>query len=57
LRALDNPELWRARAIEARALAEHMSDEESCRVMLSIAEHYETMAEQAVRRSAGRQPP
>jgi hypothetical protein len=49
---LDNPELWRNRAEEARALAEEMSDRECYRIMLSIAESYEEMARRAEERLA-----
>jgi hypothetical protein len=40
-------EHWRARAAEARALAEHMSDEESKSRMLRIASDYDKIADVA----------
>jgi hypothetical protein len=48
----DNPELWRARAAEARALAEGMRDEEARRLMLGIAESYDRLAVRAGQRLA-----
>ncbi len=51
-RYLDDPRVWRDRAEEARAHAEDMRDEESRRIMTSIAESYEKMAERAERRLA-----
>jgi hypothetical protein len=47
---LDNPQLWRSRAEEARVLAEEMSDRDCYRIMLSIAESYEEMARRAEER-------
>jgi hypothetical protein len=40
-------ENWRARAAEARAKAEHMSDPEAKAAMLQAAEIYEELAERA----------
>ena len=45
---------WRARAAEARALAEAMRDPEAHRAMLGIAAGYERLAGAAERREAGR---
>jgi len=44
---LDDPEHWRERAEEARTLADQLSDPESKRTMLRIANDYERMAEHA----------
>lgn len=43
----NDPEHWRARADEARAVAEMMSNEETRMSMLKIAEGYEHLAERA----------
>src|SRR5262245_53410597 len=40
-------EHWRARAEEARSMAEQLSDPESKRTMLRIADDYERLAEHA----------
>jgi hypothetical protein len=40
----DDPEHWRERAKEARALADQMADEVSKQMMLRIAEDYERLA-------------
>jgi hypothetical protein len=42
---LDDPEHWRSRAEEARAVAEQLSDPEAKRTMLRIAADYEQLAE------------
>jgi hypothetical protein len=47
---LDNPEHWQERAEEARSIAEQMSDPDSKRMMLRIAEDYERLAAHARRR-------
>ena len=47
---LDNPEHWQERAEEARSIAEQLSDPESKRMMLRIAEDYERLATYAGRR-------
>jgi hypothetical protein len=44
---LDDPERWRERAEEARTLADQLSDPESKRTILRIANDYERMAEHA----------
>jgi len=41
---------WRARAVEARALADRMQDEDGRQRMLVIAEQYELIAERAGQR-------
>ena len=48
---LDDPNHWRARAEEARTLADQMGDEKSKQTMLRIAADYERMAEHAADRS------
>jgi hypothetical protein len=47
LSLLDDPEHWRSRAEEARTIAEQLSDPESKRTMLRIADDYERLAEHA----------
>jgi hypothetical protein len=44
---LDDPEHWRQRAEEARSIADQLSDPESKRTILRIANDYERMAEHA----------
>ena len=46
----DDPEYWRIRAEEARAMAEHMSLLESKETMLAIAADYDHLAGIAERR-------
>lgn len=48
----DNPARWRDRAEEARTQAEHMSDDDTKRRMLGIADGYERMARRAEERIA-----
>jgi hypothetical protein len=50
----NDPEHWRERAAEARALAEKMTDGVGKRAMIEIAEKYERLAERAVERLARR---
>jgi hypothetical protein len=47
----DDPEHWRQRAEQARALAEQMNDTASREMMLGIAKDYERLAEQAEQRA------
>jgi hypothetical protein len=47
---LNDPEHWRQRAEESRALAERMSDETSKKMMLRIADDYEKLAARAAAR-------
>jgi len=51
-----NPEHWRARAKEARTLAESLGDAECRRTMLQVADDYEKLAARAEQRGkpAGR---
>jgi hypothetical protein len=48
---LDEPEHWLERAEEARSIADQLSDPESRRMMLRIAEDYERLANHARRRT------
>jgi hypothetical protein len=47
---LNNAEHWRDRAEEARTHAEQLTDPEAKRMMLSIAESYEKLAQRAEER-------
>jgi hypothetical protein len=47
---MNNPQHWRDRAEEARVNAEQMSDPESRRMMLEIADGYMRLSERAERR-------
>jgi O-methyltransferase involved in polyketide biosynthesis len=44
-RRLDDPESWRSRAKEARAIGEVFRDPEAQRIMADIAEGYERLAD------------
>jgi hypothetical protein len=46
----NDPEHWRARAQDARLLAEKITDEIGRKAMLEIAEKYEDLAARAVQR-------
>lgn len=48
---IDDAERWRALAVEARDVAEQMTDPEAKRVMLFIAEAYERIAARAEARN------
>jgi hypothetical protein len=52
--SVDDPSHWRARAEEARTLADEMHDEASRRMMLEIAEGYERLAKHAEERAKKR---
>jgi hypothetical protein len=56
LSTLDDPEHWRGRAEEARTVAEQLSDAESKRTILRIANDYERMAEHENIRGSGGPP-
>jgi hypothetical protein len=43
---LNDPKHWRARAVEVRAVAEHISDPLSKDMMLKVADEYERLANQ-----------
>jgi hypothetical protein len=49
----DKPARWLERAEEAHSIAEQLSDPESRRMMLRIAEDYERLATHARRRKKG----
>ena len=51
---INEPQHWRARAEEARILANQMNDSESKDAMLRIAEDYERLAKRADDRTMGR---
>lgn len=50
---INDPEHWRNRANEARALAEQIQDPQSREAMLRIASDYERLATRAQQRSQG----
>jgi hypothetical protein len=52
---INDPEHWRKRAEEARALAKQMNDETSKQTMLKIAADYDHLAERAEGRAKGAQ--
>jgi hypothetical protein len=51
---LDDPQHWLERAEEMRRLAEEMRDAETRRMMLSIAEGYDKLAQRAKERAMGK---
>ena len=53
---LDEPKHWLERAEEARSIADQLSDPESRRMMLRIAEDYERLANHARRRASRTAP-
>ena len=50
---INDPNHWRERAEEARAVADAMTDEKTKKMMLRIADDYETLAKRAERAAAG----
>jgi hypothetical protein len=52
--SINDPEYWRKRAEEARALATQMNDPMSKEMMLGIAKDYERLAERAAERAKGK---
>jgi hypothetical protein len=50
---INDPEHWRQRAEEARAIADQMNDPQAKEAMLKIAEDYERLGERAERRAKG----
>jgi hypothetical protein len=53
---INDPEHWRSRAKETRAIADQMTDADSRSAMLRIADDYDRLAERAAQRVAGRSP-
>jgi hypothetical protein len=53
-RRIDNARQWRARAEEARDLAEQMANPEAKRIMLGIAVSYVALAQMAEERDAAK---
>ena len=51
-RSINDPQHWRDRAKEARALAETIADLEAKRMMLGIADDYKRLAQRAEERAA-----
>ena len=51
---LDDPRYWLDRAEEMRRLAEEMRDPETRRMMLSIAEGYDKLAQRTKERAEGK---
>ena len=49
-RIVDNPAHWIMRAEEARTIADEITDPESKKIMMNIAESYERLAVHAQRR-------
>ncbi|MBV9286553.1 MAG: hypothetical protein JO288_01800 [Hyphomicrobiales bacterium] len=49
-KSINDPEHWRSRAEEARAIAEQMIDRDAIETMLKVAEQYENLAQKAERR-------
>jgi hypothetical protein len=52
----NDPEHWRERAAEARALAERMTEPDGKKAMTEIAEKYDRLAARAIQRLAQRPP-
>ena len=50
---INNPEHWRERAEEMRAIASGMKDPETIATMRRIAEDYDRLAERAAHRASG----
>jgi hypothetical protein len=48
----NDPEHWRTRAEEARAIAQNMTDQDGKKAMLEIAAKYEAIAARALERLA-----
>jgi hypothetical protein len=53
---MNDPEHWRKRAQEARALAESITDGPARAAMLKIADGYDKLAERAAHREIGDPP-
>jgi hypothetical protein len=52
----NDPERWRKRAKEVRALAEKMTDAVSKKAMMEVAEKYDEVPARAIERLAKRTP-
>jgi hypothetical protein len=55
-RILDNPQHWRKRAQEVRALVDQIDDPDTKRALLEIAGRYERLAQKAALRQLPRAP-
>jgi hypothetical protein len=53
---INDPEHWRQRAEQMRALAGEVNDEQAKETMLRIAKDYERLAERAEQRAKGSPP-
>jgi hypothetical protein len=53
---LNDPTHWLSRAIEARAVAEHITDPVSKQMMLNVAAEYDQLAKRAEERIAKLSP-
>jgi hypothetical protein len=53
---INDPEHWRERAKDMRALADQVSDLQTKSVMMRIADDYDRLATRAAARAAGRLP-
>jgi hypothetical protein len=53
---LSDPEYWRSRAEEARAVAVQMTDAHTKAIMLGIAQDYEKLARRAEQRAGDKTP-
>jgi hypothetical protein len=53
---LNDPDHWRQRAEEARALAEQVNNETAKKMMLKIADDYDHLAVRAAMRTAKENP-
>jgi hypothetical protein len=54
---IENTEHWRARADQARSMAERLSDREDKRTLLDIARSYDQLAEHAEVRATAKATP
>jgi hypothetical protein len=52
----DDPDYWRHRAEEARAIAAQMTDAHNKATMLAIAQDYEKLAQRAEQRAGATSP-
>jgi hypothetical protein len=54
---INDPQHWRDRAAEMRALAETMKDAETIAIMNRLADDYDRLADRAAIRNQGSVPP